>query len=69
MERTHTEPATTTKDTRYTIRMLSMHHIIPSPANDRDGNHQMALRKVSSSETGYISSINEIMKRKTSSSS
>ena len=68
MERTHTEPATT-KDARDTIRMLSMYHAIPSPDDDRTGNHQISLRKVSSSQTGYISSIDEIMKRKTSPSS
>ncbi len=49
MERTHT----TTKDARDTMHMLSMLHIIPTPANGRAGNHQ--LRKVSSSEAGYIS--------------
>ncbi len=69
MEGTHTGPATTTKDARDTMRMLSMCHTIPSPANARAGNHQIALRKVSSSKAGYISSTIEIMERKTSSSS
>ncbi len=68
MECTHTGP-TTTKDARDTMRMLSMRHIIPSPTNDRAGNHQIALREVSSSKAGYISSTIEIMERKISSSS
>ena len=63
MERTHTEPATTTKDARDTMRMLSTLHTIPSPDDDRTGNYMISLRKVSSSEAGYISSTNEVMRR------
>ncbi len=69
MERTHTEPATTTKDARDTMRMLSTLHTIPSPDDDRTGNYMISLRKILYSKAGYISSTAEIMERKASSSS